>query len=73
MKPSPFVDQPQGGPRADRTRENFAVEGQSGLLPLILGMKVRHTVLLVEHPDHDPEEGRDDRHRVSLLLLIPAA
>jgi hypothetical protein len=28
----------------------------------MLGMEVGWPVLLVEHPDHDTEERRDDRH-----------
>ena len=35
---------------------------QALLLALMFGMEVCGLVVLIEHPDHDTEEGRDDRH-----------
>jgi hypothetical protein len=34
-------------------------------------MEVREAMLLVEHPDHDAEEGRDDGHAFSLQRSPP--
>ena len=41
------------------------------LLPLILRVKVRDTVLTVIHPDHDTEECRNYRHFGLRLGLVP--
>jgi hypothetical protein len=32
----------------------------------MLGVEVRGLVVLIEHPDHDTEERRDDRHASNL-------
>ena len=48
--------------RSNVTSDRPAVEVKGCLLPLVLRVEVWWPMLLVEHPDHDPEERGDDRH-----------
>lgn len=60
--------------RAVRERmsgQNLPVERESGLLTLVLGVKMNHAVLAVEHSKHDPKERRDHGHVLKRPLLKP--
>src|SRR2546427_9538327 len=71
MHGRPFLDQANRGPGLDSTGQWVSVEGEGGLLPLVLRVEVWQSVLAVEHPDHDAEENRDDRHVPILLSPAP--
>ena len=45
-----------------------AVETELRLLTLILCMEVRRLVLPLEHPNHNPEESRNDRHAIEFTV-----
>ena len=62
MEDSPLLDQAQRGLRANIADDYVAAQVELGLLALMFGMEVCGLVVLIEHPDHDTEEGRDDRH-----------
>ena len=62
MKGRPLLDETARGPGAERPCQRFAVEQKGRLLPLVFRVEVRHAMLLVEHPDDNAEEDRDDRH-----------
>jgi hypothetical protein len=65
-RPSP--NQSTRRPRPDVTRDDFPVEVTPGLSALMLRVEMGRLVLLIEHPNHDSEERRDDRH-----VLVPGA
>ena len=46
----------------DSAGDQPAIEAERGLLPLVFRVEMSRFMPLVEHSDHDPEEGRDDRH-----------
>jgi len=60
----PLANQPHGGLGLDASRQYLPLEVELGLLSLMLRMEVRRLMLFVEHPNHNPEERRDDRHIV---------
>ena len=47
---------------------HLAIETKLRLLTLILCMEVRRLVLPVEHPNHNPEESRNDRHAIEFTV-----
>src|SRR5207245_9004098 len=67
MRGRPFRDQANRGPGLESTGQWVPVEGEGPLLPLVLRVEVRESMLAVEHPDHDAEEDGDDRH----VLILP--
>jgi len=50
---------------------SFPRRSKLGLLALMLSVEVRGFVVLVEHPDHDTEERRDDRHASVYSAELP--
>ncbi|OGK83831.1 MAG: hypothetical protein A2X53_11010 [Candidatus Rokubacteria bacterium GWA2_70_23] len=52
----PLSDEAKGCSRVDGTDEHVAVEVELPLEPLVLRVKVRWFVIVLEHPDDDPEE-----------------
>jgi len=59
---SPFPDETKRCPRLDCTDDHFTAELELPLQPLVLRMKVRWLVIVVEHTNDDPEEDRYRRH-----------
>jgi len=57
MCKAPFLDETHGGTRADGACQKLPVESKGRLLTLVLGVKVRNTMLTVKHADDDAEEG----------------
>jgi hypothetical protein len=51
-----------------RGGQDFPIQLETGLLPLVLGMETDGVVFSIEHPNHDSEEGGDDRHGLTLHL-----
>ncbi len=62
---SPSPDQSTRRPRPDVTSDDFPVEVALGLLALILCVEMRRLMLLIEHPNDDSEERRDNRHALN--------
>ncbi len=62
MKRRSFSDKAQRCSRLDISDDHLSVQIELGLLALVLRMEVRRLMLLVEHPDEDSEERRDNRH-----------
>jgi len=44
------------------TGDDLSVEGALRELPLVLRVEVRRLMLLIEHPNDDAKERREDRH-----------
>jgi len=70
----PVADEASRCTGADLTSQHVAGEQKRSLLTLLVRMEVSRLVLLVVHPDHDSEEGRDDRHKgvYRFALLVSA-
>ncbi len=62
MQCRPFSDEAKGRARVDGTDQHLAVEVELRLEPLVLCVKVWWFVIVVKHPDDDPEEDRYRRH-----------
>jgi len=60
-------------PRPNLACDERAAEIELGLLPGVLGMKVRRLMLFVEHPDHNSKERRNDRHVKSIAPFSPSS
>jgi hypothetical protein len=58
----PGLDVSPGSSRPDASRQQLPVKGKRGLVARMFCVEVGHSMLLVEHPNHDPEESRYDRH-----------
>ncbi len=62
MQDGPSPEERPGGPRANIACYDPPVQVTFRLLALILGVEVGRLVFLVEHPNDNPEERRNDRH-----------
>jgi hypothetical protein len=52
----PITHQVKRSTRAKVTLYDVSVKVQDGPIPLVLGVEMRRIVLIVIHPDYDPEE-----------------
>jgi hypothetical protein len=62
VKDGPLLDQAQRSLRANAADDQLPAQVKLGLLALMFSVEVRGLVVLIEHPDHNTEERRDDRH-----------
>jgi len=67
----PLSDRPERGALLEFARQWLPGEVEGSVLALVLSMEVGRCVLLVAHPNHDPEEGRDDGHAVVYAASRP--
>ena len=61
MRSSLPADQGPCSPRRYVTGDDLSVEGALRELPLVLRVEVRRLMLLIEHPNDDAKERREDR------------
>jgi len=69
MQFCPFPDQLSRARRDDLAFDDSTVETDHRLLPLMLSMEMRRSMIIEEHANNNTEEGRDDRHSG---MLTPA-
>ncbi len=69
----PLPDQAPSRLRTNVADYHSTSEVKLASLSLVFSVKVRRLVLVVEHPDYDPEKYRDCRHPVVPLEVLVLA
>ena len=70
MQPGPFSNQSTRRARLELPGHQLSCEIERGPLAVVLRMKMWRVVFLIEHPNDDPKEHRDNWHSPSIASAV---